>query len=164
MKIPLSYCNSAEQSFVCSGYPYGFKQRTTIRFWLEKNNKKGFRFCSQTLRPKTGYWNKEKKSTYSPLCASLYLEDGNVCKWEGLSEYSSPAQILTFVEFYPQADYSLLIPFVAMTLSFEKKVLASGFSGSTINGEKRELSNFEKEQAEKDIQTLERALVILLKH
>lgn len=161
MKTPIYNHNSVEQSYVCESYPYGFKLRTTIRFWLEKDNKKGFRFCSQTINPKTGYWNKEKKSTYSTLSASLYLNDKGHVEWEGLSEYSSPAQILTFVEFYPQADYYFLLPFVAKKLTFEKRMLESGFSAFTINGEKRELSPTDREQAQKDIQALEKVLAIL---
>lgn len=165
MKTPIYNHTSADSAIVNSDYPYGFKLRTTIRFWLEKDNKKGFRFCSQTINPKTGYWNKEKKSTYMRFAASLYLNDKGHVEWEGLSEYSSPAAILAFVEFYPQADYSLLTPFVVAKLAFEKAVLASGKHVFSFNGgEKRELTDLDKEQAAKDIHALEQALVILKKH
>lgn len=58
---------SEETAFVVDDYPYGFRLRTQIRYWIESNNKRGQRFCSQTLNPKTGRWNKPKKSTYSPV-------------------------------------------------------------------------------------------------
>jgi len=35
-------------------YPYGFRLRCKIRFWLEYAPKRGFRFVSQTTNPKRG--------------------------------------------------------------------------------------------------------------
>ena len=46
---------------VINNYPYGFNQRTQIRYWIETTPKKGDRFCSQTLNPKNNRWNKPKK-------------------------------------------------------------------------------------------------------
>lgn len=55
-----------EKPYVVENYPYGFRLRTTIRYWVE-TTKRGQRFVSQTLNPKTSQWNKPKKSTYSQI-------------------------------------------------------------------------------------------------
>tara|TARA_R100001530_G_scaffold33118_1_gene26043 strand:+ start:1593 stop:2312 length:720 start_codon:yes stop_codon:yes gene_type:complete len=54
--------NSEETGLIVENYPYGFK-RTKIKYWIE-TTKRGDRFVSQTLNPKTQLWNKPKKSTY----------------------------------------------------------------------------------------------------
>jgi hypothetical protein len=60
--------NPTEQNpITIDDYPYGFRQRTKIRYWIESDKNKGDRFCSQTLNPKTNEWNKPKKSTYSAI-------------------------------------------------------------------------------------------------
>lgn len=61
--------NSAETAYVVADYPYGFRLRCQIRYWLEYRKGKGFRFVSQTTNPKRPgeVWNKPKASTYSPL-------------------------------------------------------------------------------------------------
>lgn len=60
---------SLETAKLVHNYPYGFK-KTDIRYWIENNGKKGMRFVSQTLNPKTLRWNKPKKSTY---CAIMLM-------------------------------------------------------------------------------------------
>lgn len=54
-----------DKPIIVENYPYGFK-RTQIKYYVE-TNKRGDRFISQTLNPKTQKWNKEKKGTYSPI-------------------------------------------------------------------------------------------------
>lgn len=56
---------SEDTAYLVDDYPYGRRVRTQIRYWIETNAKHGDRFCSQTLNPKTGRWNKPKKSTYT---------------------------------------------------------------------------------------------------
>lgn len=63
---------SPESAFVVQDYPYGFVQRCQIRYWTEEN-KRGQRFVSQTLNPKTGRWNKPKAGAYDPAVI-MYLE------------------------------------------------------------------------------------------
>ena len=55
--------NSPDTAYVVDDYPYGFRLRTSIRYWIE-TTKHGDRFVSQTVNPKTGRWNKPKASTY----------------------------------------------------------------------------------------------------
>ena len=57
---------SEETAYTVEDYPYGFRLRTKIRYWIE-TTKQGQRVCSQTLNPKSGLWNKPKKSTYSDI-------------------------------------------------------------------------------------------------
>jgi len=56
-----------ETAYVIEDYPYGRKLRTKMRIWVETSKKHGQRVVKQTLNPKTGKWNKPKKSTYSQL-------------------------------------------------------------------------------------------------
>jgi hypothetical protein len=56
-----------ETAFVVDDYPYGFRLRTKIRYWLETKKGHGQRFVSQTLNPKTGQWNKPKSGTYEVI-------------------------------------------------------------------------------------------------
>lgn len=58
---------SESTGYVVDDYPYGFRLRTQIRYWIETREGMGQRFCSQTLNPKSGQWNKPKCSTYSKI-------------------------------------------------------------------------------------------------
>jgi hypothetical protein len=66
---PLTGHTSPETAYLVEDYPYGFRLRCKIRYWLEFKSGQGFRFVSQTTNPKrTGeFWNKPKASTYSML-------------------------------------------------------------------------------------------------
>lgn len=59
--------------YIVDNYPYGWK-RTKIRYYVESVKKKGDRFVSQTLNPKTNKWNKPKKDTYNAVVI-LYKND-----------------------------------------------------------------------------------------
>lgn len=76
MKTILKNHTSLETAYKVEDYPYGFRERTSIYYWIESAPKKGDRFCSVTVNPKTGNLNKPKKSTYSPFLY-LYLDDIN---------------------------------------------------------------------------------------
>lgn len=86
---------SEETALVVDDYPYGFRLRTQIRYWIE-TTKHGDRFVSQTLNPKTDRWNKPKKSTYSEVGVMFLNEEGHV-KWTGLSMWSKPEFIEAFL-------------------------------------------------------------------
>mgnify|MGYP003145686463 CR=1 FL=1 len=66
-----------ENPIIVENYPYGFK-RTKIRYWVESVKKKGDRFVSQTLNPKTNLWNKPKKSTYGAVNVVYEDEKGHI--------------------------------------------------------------------------------------
>lgn len=88
--------DSASNAYVVDDYPYGFRLRTSIRYWIETTTK-GDRFCSQTLNPKTKRWNKPKKSTYQ-LIGVMYLNEKDHVTWTGVHNFSDPEEIQEFVE------------------------------------------------------------------
>jgi hypothetical protein len=77
-----------DTAYVVEDYPYGFKLRCKIRYWLEFSVKHGFRLCSQTTNPKKSYehWNAPKKSVYSMLGVMGLNDEGHVT-WDGISPY-----------------------------------------------------------------------------
>lgn len=87
---------SEETAYLVNDYPYGFRLRTEIRYWLE-TTKHGDRFVSQTLNPKTGRWNKPKKSTYS-LIGAMYLDDESHVTWTGVSHYTDDDALAAFLD------------------------------------------------------------------
>jgi hypothetical protein len=78
-----------DTAFVVDDYPYGFRLRCKIRYWLEVNGK-GTRFWSQTTNPKrTNDWdtaNTPKASTYC-VAGAMYLDEENHTHWDGFSPY-----------------------------------------------------------------------------
>jgi hypothetical protein len=71
---------SQESAYVVEDYPWGFRLRTTIRYWIETKQAKngGQRFGSQTINPKTGRWCAPKYSTYSPIMIMFLNEDDHI--------------------------------------------------------------------------------------
>ena len=67
---------TVDNPLVVDDYPYGFRLRTKIRYWVETKKGKGQRFVSQTLNPKTGRWNAPKPSTYSDIMV-VYIDKTN---------------------------------------------------------------------------------------
>lgn len=92
---------SLETAYKIDDYPYGFRLRTSIFYWMETTPKKGDRFCTATLNPKTGRMNAPKKSTYSNL-GFMWLDSNNHVKWGGFTLYSKKESIEKFV-----ADYGM---------------------------------------------------------
>jgi hypothetical protein len=86
-----------ENPVVVESYPYGYL-RTQCRFWVESVKNRGDRFVKQTLNPKTGEWNKPKKSTYSPIMICFKDETGKVT-YNGLGSYTSMESYDKFVKF-----------------------------------------------------------------
>ena len=137
---------SPETAYIVNDYPYGFRLRCKIRYWMEHDAKKGSRFCSQTSNPKRDNltWNKPKKSTYCYVGGVMTKDisgtdtDGHI-HWEGLSEYSSAKDAIDFkTRFSPGLpDYMLerLDRWIKAKGIFEQK-LADGTIYFTINGER----------------------------
>jgi len=132
---PLYGHDSEANAYVVDDYPYGFKLRTKIRYWLEMKPGKGFRFMSQTLNPKTQRWNAAKKETYVSIAASMYLNEKEHVDWDVLTEYSKPSEALEFVKKYPQADLSILKRWTKAKLQHLEEMI-SGKRYMTMNGEK----------------------------
>lgn len=99
MKIkPLLGHTSQDTAYTVQDYPYGFRLRCKMRYWLESHPKKGFRLCMQSSNPKRNNetWNAIKKSTYSLICEGLYLDDNDHVHCASLSQYSSLADSTVF--------------------------------------------------------------------
>ena len=116
---------SPETAYVVNDYPYGFRLRCKIRYWVEYKAKQGFRFVSQTTNPKRPgeVWNKPKAGTYSKFGGAMYLnEDGHV-KFAGLTEYSDGAEAKAFADTYgeaiPEAGKVLLNKWVAAKVAYD---------------------------------------------
>lgn len=93
---------SQETAFLVDDYPYGFRLRCQIRYWLEFKKGKGFRFVSQTSNPKVAglVWNKPKASTYIENAAFMYLDGQGHVQWHGLGIYHDAAESKAFRESY----------------------------------------------------------------
>jgi len=65
--ILLKGYTNKDNALIIDNYPYGFRLRTKIKYWIETNKSKGDRFVSQTLNPKTNLWNKPKYSIYNTI-------------------------------------------------------------------------------------------------
>lgn len=85
-----------DTAYYVEDYPYGFRLRTTIRYWLETNAKHGDRFVSQTLNPKTARWNKPKKSTYVQV-GCLYLDNEEHVTWTGIRHWVKDEDLASFL-------------------------------------------------------------------
>ncbi len=95
--------DSESNSYLVDDYPYGFRLRTKIRYWIEYRPKNGFRFVSQTLNPKTHRWNEPKKSTYYLLGMAMYINDKGHVDHAVVSEYSNGSEMLKFATNFPRA-------------------------------------------------------------
>jgi hypothetical protein len=123
MKI-LSGHTSPETAYLVDDYPYGFRLRCKIRYWLDYHPKRGFRFVSQTTNPKRGnVWNKPKASTYCRFGGCMFLDDNGHVHWSGLTEYCNGAEAKTWLDTYgegvPEAGQALLRKWVAAKLAYD---------------------------------------------
>lgn len=89
---------SEETALEIPDYPYGRRIRTTIRYWIETVARKGDRFCSQTLNPKTGRWNKPKRSTYSSVAILIREADTGYIRWTGLGTWPDMKYLVKFLK------------------------------------------------------------------
>lgn len=77
-RVAIFGADSPETAYVVDDYPYGFRLRTSIRYWIE-TTKHGDRFVSQTINPKTGRWNKPKPSIYAGVAVmTRNPDDGHI--------------------------------------------------------------------------------------
>ena len=115
---------SPETAFVVEDYPYGFRLRCKIRYWLEYKPKLGFRLVSQTTNPKRAgeVWNKPKASTYAKLGGCMYLDEEGHVQWSGLDEYCGDKEaenwLATYGEGVPEVGRELLRKFVAAKVAY----------------------------------------------
>jgi hypothetical protein len=116
---------SPETAYVVADYPYGFRLRCQIRYWVEYQPNKGFRFWSQTTNPKRPgtVWNKPKAGTYFKFGGAMFLNGEGHVQFAGLSEYSSAAEASQFAATYgagvPEAGREILAKWVAAKIAYD---------------------------------------------
>lgn len=90
-----------ETAYVVDDYPYGFRLRCKIRYYLESNSK-GVRLVTQTSNPKVSslVWNKAKFSTYCKFAGCMYIDEAGHVQWSGMHEYMETAQVVAWRETY----------------------------------------------------------------
>jgi|SRR6266576_320358 len=116
---------SPETAYVVDDYPYGFRLRCKMRYWLECHPKRGVRFVSQTTNPKRPgeFWNKPKASTYSMFGAAMFLDENEHVRCAGLTEYSDGAEAKAWSDKYgegvPEAAKLRLAKWVAAKLAYD---------------------------------------------
>lgn len=117
---------SMETAYVVADYPYGFRLRCQIRYWLEFKQGKGFRFWSQTSNPKVAglVWNKPKSSTYIENAAFMYLDSQGYVRWYGLGIYHDAAESQAFRDAYGEHINAEWLPvlerWTALKTAYEK--------------------------------------------
>lgn len=117
---------SPETAFMVNDYPYGFRLRCKIRYWLESSPNKGVRFCSQTTNPKRGdVWNKPKASTYSRFGGCMFTDENGHVQWTGISEYSDLQEMIdwkkTYFEGLPPEFKPIFDKWLAMKMKFNEQ-------------------------------------------
>ena len=124
MKI-LTGHTSPETAYVVEDYPYGFRLRCRIRYWLEHKPRRGFRLVSQTTNPKKlgSPWNKPKASTYCQF-GVMFLNEEDHVKWSGTSAaYTTAAELMkwaaTWGEGLPEEHRKQLQRFINAKTAYE---------------------------------------------
>ena len=87
---------SPETAFVVADYPYGFRLRCQIRYWIETRKGFGQRFISQTSNPKKPglVWNKPKADNYAPLIVMYQTADSGYVKYAALTFYADNLELI----------------------------------------------------------------------
>ena len=113
MKI-LSGHVSPETAYVVDDYPYGFRLRCKIRYWLDSDPRKGSRLMSQTTNPKRAgeVWNKPKASTYCRFGGCMVLNEKDHVTWTGLSEYTEHEKVGPWLEKYRSGVPTVMLPVI----------------------------------------------------
>lgn len=92
---------SQDTAYHVGDYPYGFKLRTNIYYWVEFRVGKGYRFRAVTRNPKNGKMNKPKYSTYACVLGFMYLNIKDHVMWECVHEYTPAKDIVSFLTRFP---------------------------------------------------------------
>lgn len=96
---PLYGHETAETAFVVEDYPYGYRLRCKIRYWIEYKPGKGYRYMSQTTNPKADHrWNKPKAGVYHLVAMAMYKDASGHVHYSCASEYTSAEAFLAFVK------------------------------------------------------------------
>lgn len=110
-------------AYTVDDYPYGFRLRCHIRYWLEHDTRHGVRLVSQTSNPKKGNaWNKPKASTYARFGGCMFLDGAGHVHWTGAHEYMGAEELQGWCESWregvPPSALELLDRFLAAKLAY----------------------------------------------
>lgn len=161
---------SFESGYEVGSYPFGFKLRCKIRYWIESDPKKGYRFCSQTTNPKKSYesWNAPKKSTYSKLAGCMFLNEEGHCKWDGLTEYSKAEEVSEFLTTFRGVrvarEGAEMIAQLRVWCALKVKYLQGRLEGKSkwvINGVVTPDSDYEKLEMQNELKVWEECITKL---
>lgn len=86
IKQILNGYNSINTAYEVDDYPWGFRLRTKIYYWIETKKGKGDRFCSRTIDPRNGRKCTPKCSTYSTFMF-MYLDENGHVKHDVIDAY-----------------------------------------------------------------------------
>lgn len=111
MEILRGYTTQAT-AYEVKDYPYGFRLRTSIFYWIESKKGNGDRFCSYTINPKTGRPNKPKCGTYS-VFQYMFINDKGHVENGGIDSYD--------IEYFKMRFYFIVDKFGEIYLSQEQK-------------------------------------------
>ena len=146
--------NSFDSGYVVTNYPWGFRLKTSRRYWIE-TTKNGDRFCYATLNPKTDQWCKPKKSTYDAVMVMYLDEKEHVTRFSisaGWSEFKD------IKEFEHKADLQQLSKEQLKQICYCKSVkqvhskLTFSFENTTqLSQEEREKKDNEQKEISKKI-------------
>ena len=147
-----------DTAYLVADYPYGFRLRTNIRYWIE-TTKAGDRFCAQTLNPKTGAWNKPKKSTYDTIMFMGLDELDHVTR-QGISKgWTKEEEAVKFIEAIGGLEklspaqlqqYKLIIAISRTQDNLKFKVVDS----TDWTKEEREANDKRQAETEKEVQKI----------
>jgi hypothetical protein len=143
---------SPDSAYVVNDYPFGFRLRCKIRYWIEYKPEVGFRLASQTTNPKRGDgWNKPKFTTYSLFGGAMYLDERNYVQFACLNEYTSGVEAKafrdTFGEGVPEAGRVEMLKWVSAKIAFDAvKAMGESYGACVLAAR----------EAAKSIETLER--------
>jgi len=118
---------SAESALIVDDYPYGFRLRCKIRYWLEYKDGFGFRFVSQTTNPKKSVetWNKPKARVYCDGPSFLIRNANNHISWTGfylgsLTEAMARDILTTHAEKLPREFIPKLEQFIKFKAEYDR--------------------------------------------
>jgi hypothetical protein len=140
---PLYGHNSQDTALLVPNYPYSFKLRCQIRYWLEDGGKRGYCFVSQTENPKTLRWNAPKKSTYALIAGNMFEDEKGHTQWSCITEYSDAKQALDFAKAFPESSARMNLLAWAIQKAGYCSLRLQGKAYMTINGERRPDSEYE---------------------
>ncbi len=94
------------QPYVIGGYPWGFRLKCNVRYWIE-TTKNGQREVMQTQDPRSGRWCNPKKSTYSEIVILYKLKaNGHIGSYHFGIAYSDEENLTNFLTLMPETFLS----------------------------------------------------------